>query len=63
MIGVKGVPLTESFAWVKWRRTAAELKALGADEIISDAEAKKRGYVVRAAKSVLRQRGQLSWLN
>lgn len=56
MIGVKGVPFTSSFHWVKWSRSAKELKAMGADEIISDKEAQRRGYVVRAAKSAAKSK-------
>ncbi len=52
MIGVKGVPFTPSFQWVRWSRSASELRKAGADEIFTDAEAARRGFVVKAAKSV-----------
>lgn len=51
MIGVKGVPFTDSFEWVRWSKSAKELKQAGATEILTDTEAKRRGYVVAAAKS------------
>ena len=51
MIGVKGVPFTESFEWVRWSRSVKELKRAGATEVLTDDEAKRRGYVVAAAKA------------
>jgi len=50
VIGIRGVPLTESFEWVKWRRTWAECVAIGADAILSDLEARRRGILVDIAK-------------
>lgn len=51
MIGVKGEPFTDSFDWVKWRRSEKELRELGADRILTDEQASDEGFVVRAAKS------------
>lgn len=55
MIGIKGVPLTASFEWARWSKSKVDLQRQGADEIITDAEARRRGYVVAAAKSVSRK--------
>lgn len=50
MIGIWGKPFEDSFA-VRWSESAKQLKAQGAGEVITDAEAKRRGYVVQAAKA------------
>lgn len=51
MIGVKGVPLTASFQWARWSNSARSLRSQGATEVLTDAEAAKRGFVVKAAKA------------
>ena len=51
MFGVKGQPFTESFEWGRWSRSARDLRAQGATEVMTDAEAARRGYQVRRAKA------------
>lgn len=55
MIGIKGQPFTDSFEWVRWSRSAKELKKAGANEVLTDDEAKRRGFVVAAAKNQAKQ--------
>lgn len=58
MIGVKGVPLTASFQWARWSNSARDLRAQGATEILTDAQAAKRGYAVKAAKAYARSQSK-----
>lgn len=52
MIGIKGVPLTASFEWARWRPTKSALIAMGATEVMTDAQAKRLGYRVDVARRV-----------
>jgi hypothetical protein len=50
MIGLRGEPFSDSFEWGRWWRTKSELLAMGATEILTDEEAKRRGIPVRQAR-------------
>ncbi len=53
MIGIKGIPFTDSFEWIRWSRSAKELKSQGATEILTDEEARVKcgDHCVRIAKT------------